>query len=138
MMDKRQGMMGALVAVVVIGCAGAWWFMQQGSEPAADVTPPARVAPKPVVKAPAPAAAAAAPAAKAAKPVTPGHAEPDALALSEEEIDRVNQEKDDLAARAADLQSQVEDGTMIVDMKAKQIKELEAQLKAAKGKPAKK
>ena len=133
-MDKRQGMMAALAVVVVVVAAAAWWLMQQGGGATPDVVSAPKVLPKPpaaATTAPASAPGAAAPAgATAAKPA--GHAEPDALALSEEEIDRVNQEKDDLAARAADLQSQVEDGKMILDMKAKQIKELEAQLKAQK------
>ena len=51
------------------------------------------------------------------------------MALSEEEIDRVEAEKKELASRASDLQSQVNDGNNIIALKAQQIKALEAQLK---------
>ncbi len=61
--------------------------------------------------------------------------ESDAVALSEEELDKVKAEQEELAAREADLKAQIEDGEMIIALKEKQIRELEAQLK--KGNSAK-
>ena len=56
----------------------------------------------------------------------------DAVALSEEELDKLKQEQSDLDSRAQDLQSQVHDGKTLIDLKAKQIKDLQAQLKGSK------
>jgi hypothetical protein len=68
-------------------------------------------------------------------PATPAAVTPppsDAVALSEEELDKVEAEKNELNSRAADLESQVEDGKALIALKEKQIKELEAQLNTAK------
>lgn len=83
--------------------------------------------------APQTAAPAAAPAAPPAPVVADGPS--DAVALSEEELDRLEAEKNELASRAADLESQVADGKALIAMKEKQIRELEAKLQAGKGKP---
>lgn len=80
------------------------------------------------------AAPAAVPAAPPAPVVT--EAPSDAVALSEEELDRLEAEKNELASRAADLESQVADGKALIAMKEKQIRELEAKLQAGKDKPA--
>lgn len=94
---------------------------------------PEPAAPAAATAEPAPPAATAQPAPPA--PVIVGPAvESDAVALSEEELDRVKAEQDELAAREADLKAQIEDGEMIIAMKEKQIRELEAQLKKGSGK----
>lgn len=88
----------------------------QGCSPAEEPAPP-------------PAASAPAPAAAPAKPAPVAEPASDALALSEEELDRIEAEKAELASRAGDLEEQVQDGKALIAMKEKQIRELEAQLK---------
>ncbi len=78
---------------------------------------------------PAAAKAATEPATPPAPVVVKPAEESDAVALSEEELDRVKTEQAELASREADLKAQVEDGEMIIAMKEKQIRELEARLK---------
>lgn len=116
-MQNRQAVL-AVIALVVLLVAGGLWFMQQEPEP---VATPAAVAKKPKpAKTPADGAATPAPAAAA---------ESDVVALKEEELDKLKVETEELAARAADLEEQVRDGEMIVELKAKQIEKLEAELK---------
>lgn len=124
-MEKRQIMLGAVAAVVLLGAGGAWLMLQSAAEaPMEDVTV---VTPKPAAPPPAPAAP---PAPVAAAPV------PDAVALGEEEVDRLKAESADLAARAADLEAQVKDGEMILDAQAKKMARLEEELKKLGVKPA--
>ena len=118
-MEMRHGLIAAIISLAgLAGCA------EQTEENPATASVPAVVhaasPPAPVV---------------IAAPATP---ESDAVALSEEEVDKVQAEKDELAARAADLQTQVEDGEMIIAMKAKQIREMEAQLKQLQAEEKKK
>jgi hypothetical protein len=54
----------------------------------------------------------------------------DALALSEEELDRLRLEQKELKARAAALQAQLDTGRKLLKLKEKQIQELQAQLRA--------
>lgn len=85
--------------------------------------------PEPVAAPPAPTPAAAAPAQPPAPVIVNAEPESDAVALSEESLDKVKAEQDELAGRAADLEEQVKDSEMLLAMKEKQIKELEARLK---------
>ncbi len=129
-MDKQQGVLVAVGGVIVLGAAAFFWLTQ---------------APEP---APAPAAPAAATTAITPKVSTPlgngGEAAlpaapvSDAVALSEEPIDQYLQEAAELNSRASDLSEQVQDSATLIAMKEKQIRELEAQLKAieAAKKPA--
>lgn len=105
----HKGLLMPLISLLGVLCLGA--CSETEAPPAA--TP-----------APAPAAATA-PAPVIVKPAV----ESDAVALSEEELDKVKAEQDELAAREADLKAQIEDGEMIIEMKEKQIRELEAKLK---------
>jgi hypothetical protein len=94
----------------------------KNEEPAA---PPAAAMPMPPANASAPIVE---PPAPVASPSAPS----DAVALSEEEIDKINVEKSELASRATDLESQLEDGKALIALKEKQIKELEEKLKGQK------
>jgi hypothetical protein len=115
-MEKRQGVLVAFVGVVILAAGAFWWFTQDSGETTAE-TPVVQAPPKPVAPAAAPA------------PVIVKPAESDAVALSEEDVDKAQAEKDELASRASDLESQVNDGKALIALKEKQIKELEAQLK---------
>lgn len=128
-MEKRQMILGAVAAVVLLGAGGAWFMMQSAEEmPADDMT---MITPKPAAPAPAPTPAAPpAPVVATPAPVS------DAVALGEEEIDRAKAEAADLAARAADLEAQVKDGEMILDAQAKKMARLEEDLKKLGVKPA--
>lgn len=117
-MEKRQGVLVALIGIVIVAAGAFWWFTQESGDTATEA-PVVQAAPKPAAP-----VAAAAPAPVIVKP-----AESDAVALSEEEVDKVEAEKAELASRASDLESQVNDGKALIAMKEKQIKELEAQLK---------
>lgn len=114
-MKMRQGMMqkSMVMSALALGMALG---LSACSEPEAPAEAPAPVAAAP--------AAAQPPAPVIVKPL-----ESDAVALSEESLDKVKAEQDELAGRAADLEEQVKDGQMLLAMKEKQIKELEAQLK---------
>lgn len=126
-MEKRQMILGGVAAVILLG-AGGFYFLTQSAEdmPADDVTV---VTPKVTAPVPPPAPAAA-PAPVVATPPS------DAVALGEEEVDRIKAEAEDLAARAADLEAQVKDGEMILDAQAKKLARLEAELKKLGIKPA--
>lgn len=132
-MEKRQALIGGIAAAVLAGAGGFWWFTQSAEPVAEDITV---VAPKPAAPAQPPAPVVAAPAAPAtpAAPEAKGP-ESDAVALSEEEVDRIKAEAADLAARAADLQEQVKDGEMILEAQAKKIAKLEEELKKAGATP---
>jgi septal ring factor EnvC (AmiA/AmiB activator) len=111
----------AIVAVVALLAGGAfWWFTQNQAPMEEDVVVAKPVAPAAPATPPEPVAP--------AEPAAP--AASDAVALKEEELDKVKAEAAEMAARAADLEEQVKDGQMIVDLKAKQIEKLEAELKA--------
>lgn len=132
-MEKRQALIGGVAAVVVLAAGGFWWFTQSAGEaPQEEVMV---VKPKPAAPAQPPAPVVVAPAAPAAPAVAKGP-ESDAVALSEEEVDRIKAESADLAARAADLEEQVKDGNMIVDAQAKKIAKLEEELKKLGATPA--
>lgn len=125
-MQKRQMLLGIVAVIVLVAGGGAWWFLQQ-SAPVEEEMVVAK--PKAPVPAPAPTPA------PAATPAAPS----DAVALSEEELDKIKAEAGELAARAADLEEQVRDGQMIIDMKAKQIAKIQEELKQLEStKPARK
>lgn len=128
-MEKRQMILGAVAAAVLLGAGGAWFMLQSAAEaPVEDMT---MVTPKPAAPAPAPA-----PATPPAPVVAAPGPESDAVALGEEEVDRIKAEAADLAARAADLEAQVKDGEMILDAQAKKMAKLEEELKKLGVKPA--
>jgi hypothetical protein len=156
-MDKRQTVLAGVLGLLAVAAAGGyWWTTQQNSAPApapSFAPPPAPVAGSGPAMAAASGMAAdtgatgmassgpAKPAVMAASgSLVTGSTAPankptvsDAVALSEEELDKLKQEQNDLDSRAQDLQSQVHDGKTLLELKQKQIKELEAQLKASKG-----
>ncbi|MGB4343417.1 MAG: hypothetical protein WBJ03_07365 [Moraxellaceae bacterium] len=128
-MDKRQGALAALLGLVVVAGLAIWWMTREPEAPA-DITPgkAATVPMTATVSAPLASTPAAAPAAPPS----------DEVALSEEVIDQIRKEGEELNSRAADLEAQVNDGEALIAMKEKQIRELEAQLKAQENtKPAK-
>lgn len=127
-MEKRQALLGGIAAVVLAAAGGFWWFTQQPApaEPEVMVVKP-KPKPEPRPEPPAPVAPA---------PAAPKAGESDAVALGEEEVDRIKAEAADLAARAADLEEQVRDGEMILDAQAKKIARLEAELKKRGVQPA--
>lgn len=126
-MEKRQSVLVAFIGVVILAAGGFWWFTQNAdSAPVEEeVTTLGKQAPAPTAPAlpPAPVVVNSATDAKPA-------AESDAVALSEEEVDKAHADTEELASREADLKSQVDDGKMLIDLKAKQIAKLEAELKA--------
>jgi hypothetical protein len=156
-MEKRQKVLAFFAAIMILLTATLWWLAHQEprinppvvitaakSKPMTSIRPTGPVAvtvsaasaplapsnpATPAVTAlkPAPATSLASPAPAKNASTAPDH-QSDAIALSEEEIDQVEAENKDLASRASDLKSQVNDGNAIIAMKAKQIKELEAQL----------
>jgi hypothetical protein len=159
-MDKRQTVLAAVLGLLAVAAAGGyWWSTQQEEAPAPVTTMPkphrtatsgpadmagsgdmtampgamSGVASGPMangVHAMATATSGHMPGAASSKPLVS-----DAIALSEEELDKLKQEHKDLDSRAQDLQSQVHDGKALIDMKQKQIDDLKAQLKtASKGK----
>jgi len=135
-MEKRQGIMVAAAGLFILAGAGLWWFMQDSAEAPAQATAVAPPAVKhATVSAPLPAATSA-PAPVIATAPRAG-SESDAVALSEEAVDKALAEKNELASRADELNAQVNDGKALIALKEKQIRELEARLKAAKA-PAKK
>lgn len=127
-MDKRHALWGALAGALLLTAGGFWWFTREAPAPedapmaaarsGATASTPSRPAPSP---SPAP------PAAASAKPAP----ESDAVALQEEELDKIRAETQDLAARAADLEEQVKDGDMILERQAQLIQKLEAELRKA-------
>jgi septal ring factor EnvC (AmiA/AmiB activator) len=124
-MDKRQGALAALLGLVIVAGLAFWWMTQEQENPA-----------EPVVAAPAPTApmtsTVAAPLPGAGVSVAPAPAaESDAVALSDEVIDKIKKEGEELSSRATDLDAQVKDGEALIALKEKQIKDLEAQLKKA-------
>lgn len=123
-MEKRQSVLVAFIGVVILAAGGFWWFTQNAdSAPVEEVTTLNKQAPAPTAPALPPAPVVVNAAADAAP-------ESDAVALSEEEVDKAHAETEELASREADLKSQVDDGKMLIDLKAKQIAKLEAELKA--------
>lgn len=114
-MKMRHGLIAVILSLASLALVSLAGCSEQAEEAPAQTSAPAPAEPPaPVIVTP------------PAEPVS------DAVALSEEIVDKVEAEKAELATRAADLQTQVEDGEMIIAMKAKQIKDLEAQLKQAK------
>jgi hypothetical protein len=119
-MEKRQSIVVALIGLAILAAGGLWWFTQNAE--------PAPVAAK----------APAAPAAMTAKtsepltaptPVVAAHAtESDAVALSEEAVDKAVAEKEEVESQANDLESQVADGKDLIALQVKQIQELQGQL----------
>lgn len=120
-MDKRQGALAALLGLVVVAGLAFWWMTREPEAPA-DTTPVKAVTlpMTTTVSAPLASTSASAPAAPPS----------DEVALSEEVIDQIHKEGEELNSRAADLEAQVHDGEALIAMKEKQIRELEAQLKA--------
>jgi len=128
-MDKQQGVLAAVGGVIVLGAAAFFW-LSRAPEPA-----PAPAAPAPTTTAITPKVSAPlgnGGTTAAAAPVS------DAVALSEEPIDQYLQEAAELNSRASDLEEQVQDSATLIALKEKQIRELEAQLKAVEAakKPA--
>lgn len=126
-MDKQQGVLAAVGGVIVLGAAAFFW-LSRAPEPAPAAPAPATTAITPKVSAPLGNGGTTA----AAAPVS------DAVALSEEPIDQYLQEAAELNSRASDLEEQVQDSATLIALKEKQIRELEAQLKAVEAakKPA--
>lgn len=122
-MDKRQGALAALLGLVVVAGMAFWWSSRE-TETAAPAQP-ATVAPKPIT------ATMSAPLQQeqTSTPLPANPQESDAVALSEEVIDQIRKEGEELNSRASDLEGQVHDGETLIAMKEKQIRELEAQLK---------
>ncbi|MDO8266362.1 MAG: hypothetical protein Q7T32_00825 [Moraxellaceae bacterium] len=128
-MDKRQGALAALLGLVVVAGLAFWWMTREPEAPA-DITP-VKAATLPMTT------TVSAPLASTPAPV-PAAPPSDEVALSEEVIDQIRKEGEELNSRAADLEAQVHDGEALIAMKEKQIRELEAQLKAQENtKPAK-
>ena len=128
-MDKRQGALAALLGLVVVAGLAFWWMTREPEAPA-DITPVKAATQPMTANVSAPLASSPAPA-----PAAPPS---DEVALSEEVIDQIRKEGEELNSRAADLEAQVNDGEALIAMKKKQIRELEAQLKAQENtKPAK-
>lgn len=123
-MDKRQGALVALLGLVVVAGIAFWWSSRETETTAP--AQPAKVAPKPIT------ATMSAP--LQGEQTSPPHhpanpQESDAVALSEEVIDQIRKEGEELNSRASDLEGQVHDGEALIAMKEKQIRELEIQLK---------
>lgn len=128
-MDKRQGALAALLGLVVVAGLAFWWMTREPEAPA-DITPVKAATLPMTTTVSAPLASTPAPA-----PAAPPS---DEVALSEEVIDQIRKEGEELNSRAADLEAQVHDGEALIAMKEKQIRELEAQLKPQENtKPAK-
>ena len=125
-MEKRQSIQVALASLLILA-AGLWWFTQTAEETPATPSPAAQQA------ASTPSAASAPLPTTAATPVPVIAAatgpESDAVALSEEAVDKVLAEKNELASRASELEAQVSDSQALIALKEKQIRDLEAQLK---------
>ncbi|MFN3587186.1 MAG: hypothetical protein ACK4UT_06760, partial [Moraxellaceae bacterium] len=119
-MDKQQGQLAALGGIIVVGAAAFFWVTRGDDAPAPAPTPAPAAAITPQVSAPLSNGSGTA----APSPVS------DAVALSEEPIDQYLQEAAELNSRAADLEEQARDGAELIALKEKQIRELEAQLKA--------
>lgn len=125
-MGQRQSIQVVLASLLILA-AGLWWFTQSAEEAPANPAPATAStasAPLPTTTAtPAPVIAAAT------------GPESDAVALSEEAIDKVLAEKNELASRASELEAQVSDGQALIALKEKQIRDMEAQLKQTATKP---
>lgn len=120
-MEKRQSIQVALAGLLILA-AGLWWFTQPPDTP----SPAAQQAASIPLAASAPLPAAAATVSAIAAETGP---ESDAVALSEEAVDKVLAEKSELASRASELEAQVSDSQALIALKGKQIRDLEAQLK---------
>ncbi|MDP2227666.1 MAG: hypothetical protein Q8J78_09350 [Moraxellaceae bacterium] len=121
-MDKQQGILAAVGGVIVLAAAAFWWSTQ-GTEEPSPAAAPVKVAPM--------AATVSTPLGNGVGAATAAPSpETDAIALSEEPIDQFQKENEELASRAADLEEQVKDGSLLLALKEKQLRELEAELKA--------
>lgn len=125
-MDKRQGMLAAVLGLVIVAGLAFWWTTQEPEAydtqaPVTAATPSAPMT-----------ATVAAPLAGTPEASAP---ESDAVALSEEVIDQVRKEGEELGARAGELEAQAKDGAALIALKEKQIRELEAQLKTLEPSP---
>lgn len=123
-MEKRQSILVAVAGLFILAVAGFWWFTQNAGDapvetPVADQIPVMHSTVSEPLAASAPAPVIATEAAAI---------ESDAVALSEEVVDKVIAEKNELASRASELEAQVSDGQALIALKEKQIRELEAQL----------
>lgn len=126
-MDKRQGMLAAVLGLAIMAGLAFWWTTREPEAPV--VAAPITTAPVNVPMT----ATVAAPLASApdtlATAATPVGAESDAVALSEEVIDQIRKESEELGARASELEAQAKDGAALIALKEKQLQELEEQLK---------
>lgn len=126
-MEKRQSLLVALGGIAIVAAGAFWWNSQQEAAQLQQEQALQQAQALPQKLAPAPTAP--------VLPATPpAPVESDAVALSEEELDKLGAEAADLNTRAQELQAQVDDGKALIELKAKQIAELEAQLKASAGK----
>lgn len=110
-MERRQGMMVVFIGLMILAAGCLWWFSRESAAPLPVVTSAPASPPTPVV-------------------ATPGVVtESDAVALSEEAVDKVLAELTELDSRIVELEGQVDDGQSLIALKEKQIHELEAELK---------
>lgn len=124
-MDKQQGILAAVLGVVVVAGLAFWWTTQEASAPT-DIAAPAPSTAAPMTS-------------TLSAPLATGTTTPDAipavvsdaLALGEEVVDQVKKEGEELASRANDLEGQIKDGEALIALKEKQIRDLEAELNKA-------
>jgi len=122
-MDKRQGVLAAVLGLAIMGGLVFWWTTREQEAPvvAAPVTATSANALM--------TATVAAPLTSAPTAATAPASESDAVALSEEVIDQIRKEGEELGSRAIELEAQVKDGAALIALKEKQLRELEEQLK---------
>lgn len=123
-MDKRQGMLAAVLGLAIVAGLAFWWTTQE--QEVSNIQSPVIVA---APNAPMNATVTAPLTGTPESPAAQGTPESDAVALSEEVIDQVRKEGEELGARAGELEAQAKDGAALIALKEKQIRELEAQLK---------
>lgn len=122
-MDKRQGILAAVLGLIIVAGLAFWWTTQEPEAPVTAAPVTATPASTPM------SATVAAPLASTPATAAAATSESDAVALSEEVIDQIRKEGEELGARASELEAQAKDGATLIALKEKQIRELEEQLK---------